>query len=281
MNALKLVFRRLLRNAVWAIKPKWPRYTACLASEPELLLLLSPPYSGTTAMAKFVAQSHSVEGLYKNFEGHNLVKGLKDPQRWKPELFVDYQSVKSAWHRRALWLSLRNPALGYIFEKSPPNMVRYKSLLGLFKRGRVVISIRNPYASISSIVYRTYDDEVLCGAERQEVFRRHAEEWLGRAECLMGIREDEGYPLVSYESFCDRPKIIFEKFGLEQELAEGIDSNFDVKVKDYQSQGIINMNERQVQKLLLGDIYSINQVLKGSKDVMAYFGYLYLDGLEE
>lgn len=64
---------------------KWPIVKYNSNDEPYFLFLLTPPYSGSTAMAQLINTSHKTMVLNKNGEGQWLIPGLSDKDRWSVE----------------------------------------------------------------------------------------------------------------------------------------------------------------------------------------------------
>ncbi|SDB48102.1 sulfotransferase [Bauldia litoralis] len=239
----------------------------------EMLLLLTPPNSGSTSMADFMAQSPQVGGLQRRYEGQWLVDHLHEKDRWNDQKPCDYEMIGKVWREAADATMQKHPEVIYLIEKSPPNMVRYREILALFDRTRVVINNRDPYASVSSLGYRYHGFDELDRAQRLERVESLAERWIGCARMLKRIAEREGYPMIRYEEFCEAPEAIFQKFGLSETGSAGADRNYLVNVKDYPSQPIRNMNEDQISKLSTEEIERIGKTLSTDADVVRFFGY--------
>ena len=154
-------------------------------------------------------------------------------------------------------------------EKSPPNLVRYRRILEIFSGARVVVNARNPYANIASISGRNWPDDLDADA-RATRMTEAAERWLGWAKGLRAAHEEDGYPLLTYEAFCAEPKRLAEALSFDP---DAFDAAATVKVKDYEPQPIVNMNERQLATLTERDRGAITDVLSGEPDLLAFFGY--------
>lgn len=210
-----------------------------------------------------------VVGLRGNYEGQWLVDGLSDLDRWWPEKFVDYASVASVWEQRLREIR-KDEALKYVFEKSPPNMVRYRKLLKILPNARIVLNNRDPYANVASQVKR-YHDLHYSGTQRHEVIRHLTDLWLYRSRFLQQAHQRDQYPIVTYEQFCADPKRILSAYSLDA----GTDfvSHATVKVKDYEAQGIRNMNEEQIALLAPEEMELVTSRLREAEELVQFFGY--------
>ena len=253
-------------------RDRWPLPSHNLTDEPKFLLLLTPPNSGSTAIANFVCQLRAVASLQSRYEGQWLLKGMSDRRRWEPDRKFDWDSVKAVWSERIEQRLQRRPKIQYIFEKSPPHMVRYKDLLKTFDHHGVVINNRNPYASISSKFFRYIDFQKADEERRSDVLINLAEHWVERGYILKEIAEREKFPVLTYEGFCQDPLTVLDLFNLSQ-FKNKIDASHKVKVKDYEDQPIIDMNYKQIAKLNDEQIEKIMKILEGNEDMLCFFGY--------
>lgn len=250
----------------------WPKPHVRLTIEPTLLLLLTPPNSGSTAIAEFVAQLDSVAGLQEWYEAQWLVKGLCDDNRWSPDKVCDFDSIKAVWSSTIYRTQLTQPSVKYFFEKSPPNLARYAKIARLFADTRVVVNNRDPYAWISSMAYRNFEFGRLDPVERVRVLEDLCKGWINLSITLRSVVLSEGYPLVTYEDFCRSPTDIFTQFSLDADRQD-VDDLYGVAVKDYEPQPIKNMNARHVARLSAPERGVITDQLAGHRDLLQFFGY--------
>ena len=192
--------------------------------------------------------------------------------RWRQKTEINYKRLKAIWLNKFHELRSENPQLQYIFEKSPPNMLRFKNIVELFREVRVVLNIRNPYANISSIVHRYHQFSDLDDNDKEKLLRKATKAWLRRAEIIKNIRKTENFSLVTYEKFCEDPTQILKYFNLEQ-FENFIDSKYKIKIKDYKYAEIINMNERQIDKFTYSQINIISKQLRKKSEL---FGILWI-----
>lgn len=254
-------------------KEEWPIPAFYEDEQPHFLFLITPPNSGSTAISEIVNTSNRVMKLHERSEGQWLVPGLCKQDRWNPGKYVDYNSVKAVWLQRYQ----NNKALmnnaDVVIEKSPPNMMRIDKLLLLFHDYSVIANNRNPYAICSSSLYRYYDAKKLQPYERKILLEKIAKEWITRSIKISEIIERHGIPLFTYEEFCSSPASLLDVLNLPVGVAESIDLNAKVKVKDYEPQVIRNQNDRQISRLTDEEINHIRSVLESSGQLLDYFGY--------
>ncbi len=246
------------------------------ADEPVLLMLLTPPNSGSTAIADFVAQIDAIEGFNRRYEGQWLVRKVMVDERWKRKTKVNYKRIRTVWLQAFHRQRAKNPKLKYIFEKSPPNMLRYNQLSKLFVDTRIIVNIRDPYANISSIVHRYYGFADLDDVKKMHILQKAGEAWQRRARMLKRIVRKENCKFLTYEQFCKNPIDILRLLNLD-EYKNIVDMNYKVKVKDYSVAEVRNLNESQIAKFSSTDISVISQVLVKKPQLLKFFGYTLRD----
>ena len=176
------------------------------------LLLLTQPNSGSTAMADFVSKSEAVCKLHDRYGGQWLVPGLCDNDRWYEDKFINYDSVRFCWHSKLSKINIKRK-YKYVFEKSPPNLVRFKEIINMFEKTTVVVTNRNPFATIASQFHR-YRKLDYGNCNHEDVVHFLTNKWIERSNLLKLACEENKFPLVTYEDFCDRPLLLVEKFKL-------------------------------------------------------------------
>ncbi len=246
------------------------------ADEPVLLMLLTPPNSGSTAIADFVAQIDAIEGFNRRYEGQWLVRKVMVDERWKRKTKVNYKRIRTVWLQAFHRQRAKNPKLKYIFEKSPPNMLRYEGLSKLFGDTRIIVNIRDPYANISSIVHRYHGFTEVDDVKKMQILQKAAAAWQRRAKTLRRIVTKGNCKLLTYEQFCVDPIVILRLFNLD-EYNNIVNANYKVNVKDYGSGEIRNMNEGQIAKFSSTDISVISQELGKRPQLLKFFGYALRD----
>jgi hypothetical protein len=255
----------------------WPHPACDDSDEPHFLFILTPPYSGSTALAQFLNQSPRAMLLDPRGEGQWLVPGLHRSDRWHADKPVDYRSVRSVWLRAYQDRKAGDSQIALVIEKSPPNMVRIDRLLDTFRDHSLLANNRDPYANCSSILHRIHADAARDPGARAVLLRELARDWLDRSARLQELIAAHGVPLLTYEAFCADPLAVTKVLpGLGPKLAR-LDADAAVTVKDYPVQGITNQNDRQIGQLSVPDLQEISAVLAPCEPVVSFFGYRILD----
>ena len=86
----------------------WPLPALPESAQPHVLFLVTPPFSGSTAIAELLRSSPFVTFLEERAEGQWLVPGLAEDHRWDADMAVDYASVQVTWLQR--WQQLLSSA---------------------------------------------------------------------------------------------------------------------------------------------------------------------------
>lgn len=251
----------------------WPQPACSMQEQPHFLFIVTPPFSGSTAIAELLHSSPLVTFLQERAEGQWLVPGLCADARWDPNLAVDYTSVQAVWLKRWQLRHAADPALRVVVEKSPPNMVRLEALAALFGDTSFLANNRDPYANCASILYRMHDGTNAAAGQREQQLRTLAGHWLRRSAKIRELVSRLDIPLLTYEQFCDEPVSILGKLNLPPGVAATIDVQAQVRVKDYPMQGIANQNQRQIALLQDAEIAAISAVLAPQQELLDYFGY--------
>ncbi len=251
----------------------WPRPRFDENDQPHFLFIITPPYSGSTALSELLNSCHRTMILAPRGEGQWLVQGLCAADRWSPRKKVDYASVKAVWLRKYQEIKKLTQSIDVVIEKSPPNMMRLEMLASQFRDISFMANNRNPYANAASILYRRHSGATLDAPRRLDVLTMLAEEWLIRSAQLQHLIERLGIPLLTYEDFCASPSSVIGKLRLPQGVAESIDPHACVKVKDYAAQPIIDQNPHQIARLTDEEIDHVSGVLRPHSDLLAFFGY--------
>lgn len=254
-------------------KQAWPMPAADRVNQPHVLFLVTPPFSGSTAIAELLRSSPFVTFLEERAEGQWLLPGLGSDQRWDADMFVDYSSVQATWLSRWQQLQAADPALRVVVEKSPPNMVRLDALAALFTDVSFLANNRDPYANCASILYRMHEGETLASEDRIQQLRTLTSHWVLRSAKIRELVSRLSIPLLTYEQFCDAPASIIGKLDMPPGVAETIDVQARVQVKDYPMQGIANQNQRQIALLSDEEAAAISEVLTPQQELLDYFGY--------
>jgi hypothetical protein len=190
----------------------------------------------------------------------------RDP--WNPAVDFD-------WHRiRKVWMKSKPAGKSVLVEKSPPNLLRAESILRAFPNSVLVISNRDPYAWLSSVMHRKYRQEIEDPQRRREIITLEVNHWISlsrRQIANMALVRGRGL-VTTYESFCASPEIFLQNLsGYCGDLQ--IDRKSTLKIKDYPVQCIADMNSLQIARLKPEDIAAASEALSNAGPEMEFFGY--------
>lgn len=252
----------------------WPRPNyKPLAHDPVFLFILTPPYSGSTLLARILnTASHSMV-LTRNGEGRHLVPGMRDDFGREPEYDYDWESIKATWYQQIGMVEQLTGHVEVVIDKSPTHLARAEQLRQHFPRSVFFAFNRNPYANCSSILYRRRNPENMTPEERLHTLTDIARHWISRSQYIRKWVETWDLLFFSYEAFCADPQGHVEKIQTLCPQLTGVDATKPVKIKDYPLQGIIDQNERQIGRLSEEDQSSIRKQLLEHEDLLTFFGY--------
>ncbi|MGZ8435217.1 MAG: sulfotransferase family protein [Candidatus Binatia bacterium] len=267
--------KQLVRVIQSTIKvDNWPTPTdSPLVSDPTFIFIITPPYSGSTALAQVLNSAHRSTLIQKRGEGQWLVPGMCQADRWNPDKYIDWKSVKAVWSSRIRFIEEHVGKVNVVIEKSPPNLVRTDRLLETFPKHKIVAFNRNPYASCASVLYRVHDGRDKSKDERTEIIRRLAATWVFRSGWLKKQIETYSPIHFTYENFCNDPEAAVKRITDDFPELIGIDTTRAIKVKDYRLQGISNQNERQIGNLSESERSVIGAALRSHEELLQFFGY--------
>ncbi len=254
---------------------RWPHKSTDSVDAPTILIF-TPPNSGSTAISKFLTSSDHVASFNPvNNEMQWIVPGLIEQDRWWPQKPVCYQSVAGCLQKAVDEARAQEPKVQYFVEKSPPNMVRHAKVVALFNNPKILVNNRDPYANISSQLSR-YSNTHYRDLLREDIVSHLTEMWVVRSQYLAEIADVYDAPILTYEGFCQTPSQLLTDLALTDVPDLDPKGEVKVKVKDYEAQGISNMNERQISQLKDVDIAQISALLKPHEALLARFDYALL-----
>jgi hypothetical protein len=235
------------------------------------LFILSPPYCGSTLLNQLVstASSVSTNNPWGTREGQTLPTVRKimfdHDRRWDNSLDFDWKYIKKEW--RKYW-DLNSSIL---LEKSPPSIIRAKSIEKYFNPTYFIVFHRNPYAHCESLIRRSKGKT---DARSAAIFA---------IKCLTYQKDNsiglERKITVSYEELTDNTSETVEL--LSSFLPELIDINHEQSFSAHnylqQTMKIINLNENKISKLTAIQIEEINDVVKKNQEVLDFFNYTLIE----
>lgn len=152
-NFFKSQFFILTQKIKRYLYPEWPIINNLKSIEPCFVFLLTLPYTGSTAIAKIFLTSNLFDSLTDNAEGQWLIPALTSSDRWDENKYINTESLRSVWVEKCQIL-MNKKKINFFIEKSPPNLVRIDLIQKIFPNNILIANNRNPYASISSALYR-------------------------------------------------------------------------------------------------------------------------------
>jgi len=212
--------------------------------------------------------------LTHNAEGQWLLPGMCDPgDRWDPDKTIEWESVKAVWQQKIFSIERLCGPIDVVIEKSPPNLLRPEGLATTFPKHHFVVFNRNPFAAVSSDLYRDHDPSKLDASQRLEVVHASANAWLKRARALRQHSQALEAVTFTYEEFCAAPQTHVDR--ILERVPELVDVNVDIqfKVKDYEVQGLVNQNDKQIARLTDAERVAIAVELSEDLSVVEFFGY--------
>ncbi|MEH6535207.1 MAG: sulfotransferase [Psychroserpens sp.] len=253
-NYALLVWKNRLRNSF--LKDKEHKY----------LFILSPPYCGSTLLNQLISTSKSVSvnNQVNTREGQRvptLSKLMFDhTRRWDSTLDYDWRFVNKEW------LKYWDLKAAILLEKSPPNIVRAKSIEKYFQPAFFLIFYRNPYAHCESLIRRNNKDP----AKAAEF----------AIQCLnyqkINILELKSQKLqVSYELLTEQTESTVKMMtDLLPELSDmNYEKEFTAKNSHSKEMKISNLNQEKIDNLTLKEREAINSVFIKNIDTLNFFGY--------
>jgi len=133
---------------------KWPSPKFDENDQPHFLFIITPPFSGSTALSELLSTSHRTMILQPRGEGQWLVPGLSEKDRWSPDKEVNYLSVKATWLSTYQQVKRLTQNIDVVIEKSPPNMMRIEQLSSQFRDYSFLVNNRDPYANQQLSLFR-------------------------------------------------------------------------------------------------------------------------------
>lgn len=222
---------------------------------------MSPPYSGSTLLTRIISSSNnaSLNNPFDQNEGQFLpaLAPMMRQAAWKSEQNVDWKRISKEWHK--YW----DPRKSVLVEKGPPNLMYRKDIGNYFNPSFFIYLIRNPYATIQSLMSRNDWTNV-----------RSTHFWLMCAELIYQglLIEPNRSCLIIYESLIANPKNALSNL-IDQipNLADmTIQSQYNIHNKTAE---IKNMNSHSIAKLQFSDYDIINPILLDKKYLLDYFNY--------
>lgn len=269
------------RNLPYSIKKKVRYFLNILRSNSIHLFLLSPPLSGSTAIAKLMETSPNVAVFPGNGEGQFLPEAKKElliDQRWNPDLQVDWARVKQ------IFLSYWSSSKLIRFDKTPPQLVRAVELEKVFSNSHFLVTIRNPYAQIEGLLRRKwpfseYGPQTTAASSASA--KTAAEFWVRVARLQkLNIEQLERTCFFSYEELTEAPNETIKKIIEFMPEIGSVNIQSELRAHNITGKpikGFRNLNQEKIDNLSLKQIEEINDVLSQHIDLLHFFQYQLLE----
>ena len=253
------------------------RYDADL----QWLIILTMPNSGSTALGRLLMTADAAVALTERCEGEWLIPSMSNVRtRWDKDLRLSMPRVRARW----MW-RLRGTANGLprlVVEKSPPNMVRIDRLREALApmTTHTVILVRDPYA-VCEGWHRRYGREQLAKTSlpalreidsERDYFRLLGECWVQRGAYLVN-QMPKALCVVRYEELVANPDAAIAELANRIPMLDDVQSDAQVRVKDYAAQSLTDMNEQQIAALSTDQIAAITHGLERGIDTVTALGY--------
>ena len=259
---------------------EWPILPYHRKIQPHFLFIITPPFTGSTALAQILNTSHRTMLLHPSGEGQWIIPGLATlnrEERWNPKRTMKYKSIRSVWLNKYQEIKRLVYNVDVVIEKSPPNMIHIEKYMKVFKNNSLLANNRNPYAYCASILYRNYNISLMTREQRIKILQEIAFDWFRKSARVKKLTEKHRIPLLTYESICASPSSILSKLknmeNLPAGVADTIDPNVPIKVKDYKTQKLADQNERQLAKLKKKEIEILRNIFSKRNELLNFFGY--------
>jgi len=265
--------KQSVKAALQAAKPVelWPQpELKYQGDEPRFLFLMTPPYSGSTALSQVLNSGNGSCLLQFRGEGQWLCPGLVRAA-WN-DTPVEWDSVRTVWLNQVAKTASLVGRIDLVIEKSPPNLVRMNHFCKVFPNHQLVAFNRNPFAQISSRFFRHHRADI-GGEKRTEILSTFATDWVNRSGYVKDLIQQHDCVWFTYEEFCRDPDEYVARICEVEPALTQIDTSRAIKVKDYQAQGIVNQNQKQIAKLTNEDLAAISAVLSKNEETLQFFRY--------
>jgi len=270
------MFAKLKRGARRLFSPvndPWPFPPHAVESSPHFLFILTPPNSGSTALAQTLLTVPGSALLHPKGEGQWLVPGMCVEARWDPSHRVEWSSVRAVWLARVQFLRSLVHRVDLVIEKSPPHLVRFDQLVDTFPASSTLAFNRHPFGQCASALGHSLEGGSLTPAQRIEEVRRIAGKWVDRSNWIRRWVLETGAPYLSYERLCASPAESLGRLSERLQALSGVHARPDLRVKSYATQPLRNHNARQIASLSAEELEIAAEVLGRDPDLLDFFGF--------
>ena len=192
---------------------------------------------------------------YKNLNGPHSIEANMEHVYADPKNY-NWKLIKDTWDKN--WAA-NNPNATIRLQKTPGDIFRIKTISEYFPKTKWIISVRNPYAYVESIIRKSHArlnfvrqiDQICYHVTRVMELQLENAKFLGK----------NGY-VMTYEDFCARPELHREKLGEWITELKTIDFNKKFWVKNLEYTKIDDDSEQRIQNMINGIPGILEQVNK-------------------
>ena len=189
---------------------------------------------------------------------------LTDPNAY------DWSRTRKAWYFVA---RARDPEASVFFTKSPPHLLVVDQLARHFPNAKFLFLVRNPYAVCEGICRHL--ERRGCGlhdGSLPELAARHVVTCLEVQRRNIEVHRDRGI-FFSYERMCAEPEGVAADISALVPELDDLQFRQRLRVKGRYHEMLIDMNERQLARLLPRRIAAFNRVFGPYEELLGHFGY--------
>lgn len=236
------------------------------------LFILCSHSSGSTALWKLLQTSPHVSALPVEGQHIEAVQPLIRQAPWNEQHPLPWPEIRAEWQK--FW----DPAKPILLEKSPPHLVRALAIEENFENAHFVVMVRDPYAFCEGTKRR---GRAGIGYRPGAPYADIANGWARESRLQMkNIHQLARVTWLTYEKLSDDPAGAAHQLLQFIPQLESLDvtSSFHIhSAQGWLNRPLTNLNHQQIAHLTTADIQAINTTLKTQTEVMAFFGYPYLE----
>jgi hypothetical protein len=217
----------------------------------------------------FVEGNMCAKGGYKNLRGPhsiecNMEHVYNDPNNYNWDL------IKEMWDDN--WES-KNPSAPIRMQKTPADCIRLKMMLSYFPNLKWLVSVRNPYTYVESIMRKaTFFMEPI---RQLDQICHHVTRMMELQKENVELLGPKAY-VYTYEDFVNRPEYHVRKIIEWLPELESIDLNAELIVKGTKVDSIHNDGPEKFKSLVAEIpqiVEMINEYFAPKEDIIKYWGY--------
>ena len=264
----KMIFPRYGKYSLLILKNRIKKIVN-IGRKHKYLFILSPPFCGSTLLNELISSSNSVSvnNPFGTREGQQLPTVRQtmfdNKKRWDITLDFNWEDIKKEWMK---YWDLSYPIL---LEKSPPNIIRTKSIVKTFNPSYFIIFYRNPYAHCESLI------------RRNNVKPSSAAEFAIKSleYQMKNISELDNAVQISYELLTEQTETAISLMAELLPELNDMQGEQEFSAHSYLSKNmkIQNLNEDKISKLTIEQLEEINVVFSQKREILNFFEYRLID----